>query len=146
MMRLKNHDTADQNLHASLCGNFNTPSSMRVLTDLIDSTNKYMFQTKPLAAVKEIAKWVTQIVTIFGSAPNRPRRLSAVRSGQSNCRTAVFGPGGGPYRVRHMYLGQGGWQEMMEDGRGGRGTAGDSTNDVSWCYMIGSEVNDFNFG
>ena len=39
---------------------------MKALTDLIGSTNKYMSQTKSLTAVKEIARWVTRIVTIFG--------------------------------------------------------------------------------
>ena len=62
----KSFDTADQNLHAALCDNFNTPAAMKVLTDLIGSTNKYMFQTKSLAAVKKIASWVEQILTIFG--------------------------------------------------------------------------------
>ena len=66
LMRLKSFDTADQNLHAALCDNFNTPAAMKVLTDLIGSTNKHMFQTKPLAVVKDIARWVTRIVTIFG--------------------------------------------------------------------------------
>ena len=66
LMKLKSFDTADQNLHAALCDNFNTPAAMKVLTDLIGSTNKYMSQTKSLAVVKDIARWVTRIVTIFG--------------------------------------------------------------------------------
>ena len=55
-----------------------------------------------------------------GSVPNRPGPLSVVRLGQSNCWTAVLGPDGGPFRVRHVCLGQGGRREMLEDG-GGRG-------------------------
>jgi len=66
LMRLKSLDTARQNLHAALCDNFNTPAAMKALTDLIGSTNKYMSQTNSLAAVKEIARWVTRIVAIFG--------------------------------------------------------------------------------
>ena len=69
LMRLKSFDTADQNLHVALCDSFNTPSAMKVLTDLIGSTNKYMSQTKSLAVVKDIARWVTRIVTIFGLDP-----------------------------------------------------------------------------
>ncbi|CUS12681.1 unnamed protein product [Tuber aestivum] len=72
-------DTARQNLHTALCDNFNTPAAMKALTDLIGSTNKYMSQTRSLAAVKEIARWVTRIVTIFGldptSTPNGSDRI-----------------------------------------------------------------------
>ena len=46
----------------------------------------------------------------------------------SNCRTAVLGREGGPYKVRHVCLGQGGM--AGNDGRR-RGPAGYGTNDVS---------------
>ena len=49
-------------------------------------------------------------------------RLSVVRPGRPNCRTAVLGPDGGPYSVRHFSLGQGGW------------TAGDGG--VSWLVVL----------
>ncbi|RPA95864.1 cysteinyl-tRNA synthetase [Choiromyces venosus 120613-1] len=75
----KDLDTARQSLHAALCDNFNTAAAMKVLSDLIGSTNKYMSQTKSLSAVKEISRWVTRIVTIFGldptSTPNGSDRI-----------------------------------------------------------------------
>ena len=77
-------------------------------------------------------------------APDRTGRLSVVRPGRPKCRTAVFGPDGGPYRVRHFNSGQGvdgggllSTAGKDEDGRGrwdygGRqGTAGDCKSDVS---------------
>ncbi|PWW73779.1 cysteinyl-tRNA synthetase [Tuber magnatum] len=75
----KDLDTTRQNLHAALCDNFNTTAAMKTLADLIGSTNKYMSQTKSLAVVKEIARWVTRIVTIFGldstNTPNGSDRI-----------------------------------------------------------------------
>jgi len=55
----------------------------------------------------------------ISSVPNRP--------GQPKGRTAVFEQDGGPYRVRHVSSGQGGW--TAGNGRGwlrAPGTAGDS--------------------
>jgi len=79
LMRLKSLDTARQNLHTALCDSFNTPAAMKALADLIGSTNKYMSQTKSLAAIKEVARWVTRIVTIFGldstGTPNGSDRI-----------------------------------------------------------------------
>lgn len=70
----KELDTARANLHAALCDNFNTSEAMKVITDLIGETNKYMAATPALASVKEIARWITRIVNIFGldssSTPN----------------------------------------------------------------------------
>ncbi|CAZ83216.1 unnamed protein product [Tuber melanosporum] len=84
----KDLDTARQNLHTALCDSFNTPTAMKALTDLIGSTNKYMSRTKSLAAVKEIARWVTRIVTIFGldstSTPNGSDRIGWADSATSS--------------------------------------------------------------
>src|SRR5437588_11889593 len=49
-------------------------------------------------------------------------RLSVVRPGRPNGKTAVFGQGGGPYRVRHASSRQG--DGLQEDGL--QGTAGDA--------------------
>ena len=43
------------------------------------------------------------------SAPDGTGRLAVVRPVRPNSRTAVFGQDGGPYRVRHVSAGQGGW-------------------------------------
>ncbi|KAL7276669.1 cysteinyl-tRNA synthetase [Rhizina undulata] len=62
----KQLDLARENLHNALCDNFNTPVAMKVLSDLVSETNKYMAATKALSPVKEIARWITRIVNIFG--------------------------------------------------------------------------------
>lgn len=56
-------------VHAALCDNFNTADAMKALTDLITETNKYMSATPALAAPKEIARYITRIVTVFGLDP-----------------------------------------------------------------------------
>lgn len=61
--------TARANLHAALCDNFNTPLAMLTISDLIAKTNIYTRNNPDsfsLAAVKEIARWITRIVNIFG--------------------------------------------------------------------------------
>ena len=42
-------------------------------------------------------------------APDGTGRLAVVRPVRPKGRTAVFGQDGGPYRVRHVSAGQGGW-------------------------------------
>jgi len=49
-------------------------------------------------------------------APDRTGRISVVHPGRPKGRTAVFGQDGGPYRVRDVSSGQGGW--TAGDGRG----------------------------
>jgi len=56
-------------------------------------------------------------------APDGTGRLSIVRPRQPKGRTVVFGPDGGPYRVRHVSSRQGGG--TAGDGRGWLRTAGD---------------------
>lgn len=52
---------------------------MKVITDLIGETNKYMASTSALSSVKEIARWITHIVNVFGldslSTPNGEDRI-----------------------------------------------------------------------
>ncbi|KAF8244239.1 hypothetical protein K440DRAFT_559378 [Wilcoxina mikolae CBS 423.85] len=68
-------DNARLNLDAALCDSFNTPLAMSILLDLISATNIYMSSTSSLALVKEVARWITKIATIFGldnnSSPDR---------------------------------------------------------------------------
>jgi len=68
-------DNARLNLDAALCDSFNTPLAMSVLLDLISATNIYMSSTTSLSLVKEVARWITKITTIFGldnnSSPDR---------------------------------------------------------------------------
>ena len=63
-------DDARTSLHAALCDNFNTPLAMHTLSDIVQRANVYMLNsTFSLAAVKEIARWVTRIINIFGLDP-----------------------------------------------------------------------------
>lgn len=39
---------------------------MKVVTDLVGEANKYMAATSALASVKEVARWITRVVNIFG--------------------------------------------------------------------------------
>ncbi|KAI5804596.1 tRNA synthetases class I (C) catalytic domain-containing protein [Geopyxis carbonaria] len=59
-------DNARTALDAALCDSFNTPAAMQVLADLISAANIYTTKTTSLPLVKECARWVTRIVTIFG--------------------------------------------------------------------------------
>ena len=57
-------------VHSSLCDNFDTPSAMEAIFDLISSTNKYMNQqgrTEPrVMLLKSIALYITKILKTFG--------------------------------------------------------------------------------
>jgi cysteinyl-tRNA synthetase len=59
-------DKARLALDAALCDSFNTPQAMQVILDLISATNIYMSATSSLSLVKEVARWITRIVNIFG--------------------------------------------------------------------------------
>ncbi|KZV98892.1 cysteinyl-tRNA synthetase, partial [Exidia glandulosa HHB12029] len=73
---LQNAQTA---MHAALCDSFNTSATLEIIADIISKTNVYMRQnTKTastpdaylsLAAVSEVARWVTRMVRIFGFVP-----------------------------------------------------------------------------
>ncbi|KAI5813660.1 tRNA synthetases class I (C) catalytic domain-containing protein [Pyronema omphalodes] len=71
----KELDSTREKLDAALCDSFNTPLAMQLIVDLISTTNIYMSATTNLALVKEIARWITRITTIFGldnnSSPDR---------------------------------------------------------------------------
>ncbi|KAI9802282.1 MAG: hypothetical protein M1833_001788 [Piccolia ochrophora] len=62
------------NLYDAMCDSFNTPLAMNIISDLISKTNAYMSKQKAatsLAGVKEVARWVTRIVDIFGLDASR---------------------------------------------------------------------------
>jgi cysteinyl-tRNA synthetase len=63
-------DRARSGLDAALCDSFNTPQAMQVILDLISATNIYMSATPSLSVVKEVARWVTRIVNMFGLDSN----------------------------------------------------------------------------
>jgi len=83
---------------------------------------------------------VYSVFPLAFSVPNRPGRLptapkgrgqlSIIHPGQPKGRTAVFGQDGGPYRVRHVGSGHGGWtaghgRGLLETTRNGGGRGGD---------------------
>lgn len=73
MKSLFSLDDARSSLHAALCDNFNTPAAMQILSEIVQKANVYMLNNKDsfsLPAVKEIARWVTRIVNIFGLDSN----------------------------------------------------------------------------
>ncbi|KZS93988.1 hypothetical protein SISNIDRAFT_440373 [Sistotremastrum niveocremeum HHB9708] len=71
---------AQANMHAALCDSFNTPLALEIISDLIVKTNIYMKEnqktpTNPsayfsLAAVKEVGRWITKMLSIFGLSNN----------------------------------------------------------------------------
>ena len=71
-------------------------------------------------------------------APDGTGRLSIVRPGQPKGRTAFFGQDGGPYRVRHVSSGQGGW--TAGNGRGWLRTAGDCRRRPGTARVMSYEV------
>ncbi|EJD36147.1 hypothetical protein AURDEDRAFT_140124 [Auricularia subglabra TFB-10046 SS5] len=66
-------------MHAALCDSFNTPAALEILADVVSKTNVYMRENtktaaKPdaylsLAAVSEVARWITHMVRVFGFVP-----------------------------------------------------------------------------
>ncbi|KAI5844738.1 tRNA synthetases class I (C) catalytic domain-containing protein [Tricharina praecox] len=62
----KSLDDARRKLDLALCDSFNTAEAMGVLLELISATNIYMKSTASLAIVKEVARWITRVTTIFG--------------------------------------------------------------------------------
>lgn len=71
---------AQANMHAALCDSFNTPLALEIISDLIVKTNIYMKEnqktpTNPsayfsLAAVKEVGRWITKMLSLFGLSNN----------------------------------------------------------------------------
>ncbi|KAF8476876.1 tRNA synthetases class I (C) catalytic domain-containing protein [Kalaharituber pfeilii] len=68
----KDLDHARSAVHAALCDNFNTPLAMNVIAELVTKANVYMLNNRntfSLPALKEIARWITRMVNIFGLDP-----------------------------------------------------------------------------
>lgn len=69
-------EKARKAVHEALCDSFNTPLALSVITDIITKANIYLKQNEKtpsnpsayisLAAIKEIARWLTRLLTIFG--------------------------------------------------------------------------------
>lgn len=70
-------DTAEDEVHASLCDNFGTPQAFRILADLVGTANTYIaannadIRIEPLVAV---AKYITKMLDVFGF-PARADRI-----------------------------------------------------------------------
>jgi len=62
----KSLDNARRELDLALCDSFNTATAMAVILDLISRTNIYMKHTFAMSLVKEVARWITRVTTIFG--------------------------------------------------------------------------------
>ncbi|EFI28187.1 cysteinyl-tRNA synthetase [Coprinopsis cinerea okayama7 len=69
-------ETAQKDLHVALCDSFNTGSALSTILDLISKTNTYLKENQKsasnpdayfsLTAVREVARWVTKMLRIFG--------------------------------------------------------------------------------
>ena len=59
-------DKAPHSVDVVLCDSFNTPLAMSIILDLVSAANLYMSSTESISLVKEVARWVTPITTIFG--------------------------------------------------------------------------------
>lgn len=69
-------DQARKTVHDALCDSFNTPIALAVISDIIGKTNIYLKENEKspaqpdayisMAAVKEVARWITRLVAIFG--------------------------------------------------------------------------------
>jgi cysteinyl-tRNA synthetase len=69
-------DEARKGVHDALCDSFNTPLAMSTIIDLISKTNLYLRDNEKtpvnpnaylsIASVKEIARWITRLLDIFG--------------------------------------------------------------------------------
>ncbi|TFK25515.1 cysteinyl-tRNA synthetase [Coprinopsis marcescibilis] len=69
-------EAAQKQLHASLCDSFNTGPALSAILDLIGKTNTYLKNNQKsasnptayfsLAAVQEVARWVTKMLQVFG--------------------------------------------------------------------------------
>jgi len=72
-------------------------------------------------------------------APDGMRRPAVVRPGRPKGRTAIFGQDNGPYRVRHVSAGQGGWLRTAWDCGGWPATmrvmSRDATMHVRRCLI-----------
>ena len=62
----KDLECAKTAVHAALCDSFDAPAVMRIIADLITKFNSYDSRTYTKEAALEIARWITQIVRIFG--------------------------------------------------------------------------------
>ncbi|KAH7103474.1 tRNA synthetases class I (C) catalytic domain-containing protein [Auriculariales sp. MPI-PUGE-AT-0066] len=72
---------AQNRMHAALLDSFNTSTALEILADIVSKTNAYIGANSKtaanpdaylsLAAVSEVARWVTRMVSIFGFVPGR---------------------------------------------------------------------------
>lgn len=69
-------ETAQKDLHEALCDSFNTSAALSAILDLVSKTNTYIKSNQKSAnnpdayfslnAVKEVARWITKMLQIFG--------------------------------------------------------------------------------
>ncbi|KAJ8099768.1 tRNA synthetases class I (C) catalytic domain-containing protein [Lipomyces tetrasporus] len=62
-------ESAQTDVHAALCDNLSTPQALLVLSSLVAKANVYISATKAEAsipALAEVARWITQILSVFG--------------------------------------------------------------------------------
>lgn len=69
-------ETAQKDLHEALCDSFNTSAALSTILDLVSKTNTYIKSNQKSAnnpeayyslnAVKEVARWITKMLQIFG--------------------------------------------------------------------------------
>ena len=60
----KSLQEAQQKFHDALCDSFDTPTAMRVISDLITASNSEKYV--PLETSVDIGRWITDMINIFG--------------------------------------------------------------------------------
>jgi cysteinyl-tRNA synthetase len=67
----KNLETANTKFHEAMCDSFDTPSGMRIISELIAAYNSE--KRVPLSTTVAIAQWITDIVHMFGLDAEKPK-------------------------------------------------------------------------
>ncbi|KAG7134867.1 cysteine--tRNA ligase like protein [Verticillium longisporum] len=71
-------EKAKKEMHDALSNSFDTPQAMRIIQDLIGTANLQLADEDSVAALEAIARWITQIVGIFGLDENAQPPYSGI--------------------------------------------------------------------
>ncbi|KAM0328800.1 hypothetical protein ACHAQA_005214 [Verticillium albo-atrum] len=63
-------EKAQKEMHDALSNSFDTPQAMRIIQDLVGTANLQLATETSVATLEAIARWITQIVGIFGLDEN----------------------------------------------------------------------------
>ncbi|VEN48505.1 unnamed protein product [Callosobruchus maculatus] len=81
-------------VHAALCDNVDTRGALDSLRDMVTSSNIYLRERKPpnMLLLKDIAGYVTKMLTIFGAIKEQPRIGFPVSSSNENTMECIIMP------------------------------------------------------